>query len=294
MKKNSAFSLMEMSLVVMIVSLLIVGVIQTSYMVKQAKLSSAQLLTQNSPVNKTSDIVLWYETSLETSFDVSSEVDGTAISNWYDNNPEATTKNNATQSTSSYQPKFYDNVFNVGIPGIRFDGTDDYMDFDGSLLIGTSYTFFVVEQKRAVMSGANTGIFGGTSNTTGYNLYFGYNADTQIKFAHYSVSALGYTSSSLLAYSSPIARMHTGLFNTTSGQSYWLNGGSAAEATAPANTTVLSGYPGAALGKTNTNAADKYHNGDLAEIIIFKRALTTEERRSIETYLSKKYGITLS
>jgi len=33
--------------------------------------------------------------------------------------------------------------------------------------------------------------------------------------------------------------------------------------------------------------------GDLAEIIIYNRALKNEERQSIETYLSAKYDIAL-
>jgi hypothetical protein len=36
------------------------------------------------------------------------------------------------------------------------------------------------------------------------------------------------------------------------------------------------------------------YEGNIAEIIIFNRALTTEERRSIESYLGKKYNLTLN
>lgn len=283
---------MEMSLVVMIVSLLIVGVIQTSYMVKQAKLSSARLLTQNSPVNKIPDLVLWYETSLETSFDISSEVNGTAISTWYDNNPEAVTKNNATQSTSANQPKFYDNVFNVGIPGIRFDGSNDYMTFDGSLLIGSSYTIFVVEQKRAtVASGSFRMFIGGTDNSTAQNLSFGYYSDTVLRLTHFNYTLTYTSSSSDLTYSSPIARIHSGTFSTSTGMNYYLNGlNMASDSTVK---TALTSYTGSALARRN-GSSYSYFNGDLAEIIIFKHTLTTEERRLIEIYLGKKYGITIS
>jgi type II secretory pathway pseudopilin PulG len=290
MKKTSAFSLMEMSLVVVIVSLLIVGVIQTSYMVKQAKLSSARLLTQNSPVNKIRDLILWYETSLETSFDISSQLDGTAISSWYDNNPEAVTKNNATQLTSSNQPIFYDNVFNLGIPGIRFDGSNDCMTFDGSLLIKSSYTVFAVEQKRAAVTSGFAPFIGGTTNASAQNLFFGYGDDTTARLTHFNYT-LNYASSADLAYSSPKTRIHSGRFSTSGGMGYWLNGVSkASNATV---TTTLTAYSGSALGR-RTGSSTTYFKGDIAEIIIFKRALTTEERRLIEIYLGKKYSITIS
>jgi len=59
------------------------------------------------------------------------------------------------------------------------------------------------------------------------------------------------------AFSSVIPTIYTALFSQTAGMKYWENGGAV----------------------------------DITEIIIFTRALKTEERQSIETYLSKKYGI---
>ena len=38
-------------------------------------------------------------------------------------------------------------------------------------------------------------------------------------------------------------------------------------------------------------AYDRFYKGDIAEIIFFARALKTEERQSVETYLGKKWGI---
>jgi hypothetical protein len=38
-------------------------------------------------------------------------------------------------------------------------------------------------------------------------------------------------------------------------------------------------------------AFSTYYDGDIGEIIIFDRALKTEERQSIEKYLGQKWGI---
>ena len=91
---------------------------------------------------------LWFETSLETSFPSEEQEDNSAIATWYDINTQSTIKKNATQSEASDKPIFIANAFNDAIPGIRFDGTDDLMPFDGSGLIASDYSIFIVEQRR--------------------------------------------------------------------------------------------------------------------------------------------------
>lgn len=292
MKKISAFSLIELSIAVLIIGILIAGITQSTRIVKEARLRSARTLTQASPTAGISDLMLWYETSLETSFDSSEQSDGSTVSTWYDNNKQANVKNNATQSTSGYKPLFKTNIFNSGIPAVRFDGTDDYMSFDGSLLVGSNYTIFVAEQKRTTFASVNAfgSFIGGTTNATSQNLFFGYYIDTTMRLTHFGTT-LSYTSSSDLAYSSPQTRIHSGRFSTSQGMNYYLNGSSkSSDSTA---TTALTSYTGSALGRRN-GTSYTYFNGDLAEIIIFTRALSTEERQSIEAYLGKKYGVSIS
>lgn len=43
-----------------------------------------------------------------------------------------------------------------------------------------------------------------------------------------------------------------------------------------------------------TSGLGNFYNGNVAEIIIFNRALKTEERKSIESYLGKKWGVKIS
>lgn len=290
MKKHSAFSLIELSIVVILVGLLIAAVTQGGKIVKQVKLKTARALTQSSPVNSAADLVVWYETSLESSFDSSSRIDGTAIATWYDNNPHTNDFNNATQSTSGYQPIFYENIFNGSIPAIRFDGTDDYMSFDLTNLINSDYSIFVVEQKRAASSDK---YIVGDSSGVNYN-YVAYYGDSQPGFGH-AANHIYYTNSAL-AYASPVARMHTGIFSTTTGQQYWYNGGITADtsdSSSSAKTAITyTTSPRIGSGK-NGGGSNVYFNGDIAEIIVFNRALRTEERQLIELYLSKKYAISI-
>ncbi len=61
MKKitQKAFSLIELSIVILVVGILITGVIQGSNMVKKSQLQSARNLTTSSPVSGIKDLMLW-------------------------------------------------------------------------------------------------------------------------------------------------------------------------------------------------------------------------------------------
>lgn len=282
MKK--AFSLIEVSIVILIIGILISAISQGGVFINKSRLSNAQSLTQNSVVNHISDLVAWYETSLESSFPINEQNDQGFISTWYDNSPGAITRNNATQSANTNKPKFYENIFNGAIPGIRFDGSNDLMPFDGSAIINSSYTIFVVEQRRS--SASSNYFLGGTTLSQNQNLVLGYRNNTTVTQAHFS-NDMDVT---IAAYSSPKPTIHTFQFDSTNGKKYWSNGGATPDATNSGQTAAITSYTGSALGRYNTG----YYNGDLAEVIIFKRILKGDERQNIENYLSKKYGISIS
>lgn len=283
---QKAFSLIEVSIVLLIIGILVAGVTQGSRLVRASRLQTAQNLTVNSPVAGIPNLSAWWETSLESSFLAAEAVDSTAISTWYDNNPQSSYKNNLSQTTATNKPTFYENVFNGAIPAIRFDGTNDFMPFDGTPLIGTPYTIFIVEQRRVANAGIMT-ILGGTNNgTTNGNMHLGYRSNTTVTHAQFS-NDVDYT---ITAFSSIVPRIHTFWLSTTSGKKYYLNGGTTADATSAGQTATMVSYSGSSIGRS----VWLYYNGDIAEIIIFTRSLKDEERQSIETYLSKKYGIGIS
>ena len=284
-KSSSAFSLIEVSLVVLIISLIAAGILTTTNLIKKSSLQTAQVLTKSSPVNDISNLVAWFETSLDSSFIGNEKSDGSAISTWYDNNPNAASKNNATQSTSNNRPTFTANIFNNGIPGLKFDGSNHTLPFDGSSLINSSYSIFIVEQKT---SNKNLNcVIGGSASSVNTNLHLCYAADDKIQFGHYN-NNLDYQNS-VLSYSSPKTRMHSLIFNIAVGKKYWLNGGSGATAS-NTQTAAITSFDGSNIGSYLVNI----YEGNIAEIIIFNRALTNEERRSIESYLGKKYNLTLN
>jgi len=286
---RKAFSLIELSVVILIIGILVAGVTQSSRLVSKMRLQTAQNLTNSSPVPSIKDLQLWLETSLERSFNDAEEQDATDITVWYDNNIQSSNKNNALPPATVNRPKFYENVFNGSIPGIRFDGTNDYLTYDASSLINSSYTFIVVEQRRS--AGNNIYFIGGTTSSgTNGNFHMGYSNSTTIRVGQYGVAGVNFFDYSIPAYTSPNPIMHTFIHSNVDGKKYWVNGGNTPEATS-ANNSPLTAYTIPVIGQAENTL---FYSGDIAEIIIFSRALKTEERQSIESYLSKKYNIKIS
>ncbi|MFM2200772.1 MAG: hypothetical protein RL769_827, partial [Pseudomonadota bacterium] len=67
-KSPKAFSLIELSIVILIIGILVAGVTQSSRLVKRIRLLTAQNITNSSPVPTIKDLALWYESTLERSF----------------------------------------------------------------------------------------------------------------------------------------------------------------------------------------------------------------------------------
>lgn len=291
MRKNrhSAFSLIELSVVILVIGILITGVMRGFSMIKNFKLQQAVSLTRNSPVSGILNLVGWYETSLEESFSDDESEDNSKISLWNDINMQSSVKRNATQATDTNKPFYITNVFNGALPALRFDGVDDYVNFDGTSLIQSNYTIFVVEQRRGNGSTLNCFI-AGTTRSTNQNLHMGYRGSTTVTLAHYG-NDLNYINA-VSSYSSPQPRIFTFRLNSNIGKEIWLNGGTAPDASTT-QSAYISTYGGSSFGRSVNSTSTFYYIGDLAEIIIYNRALKNEERQSIETYLSVKYDIAL-
>jgi len=105
---NKAFSLIELSIVILIIGILVAGVTQSSRLINQLKLLSAQSLTRSSDVNSILDLTFWVESTLDGSFTNSSgsfQLDnGGSISSWNDIKIISSTKINVSQSNTSIQP----------------------------------------------------------------------------------------------------------------------------------------------------------------------------------------------
>ncbi len=151
MNKKNAFSLIELSIVILVIGVLIAGAIQGSKMISKAALASARSLTKSSPVASIKSLSLWFESTSKESFIDSESDDNLSISKWYSINPIDKQKISAGQNTSGLKPKYISNAIN-NLPAVQLDGSDDYMATttasDNSTNITNSFSVFVVAQAK--------------------------------------------------------------------------------------------------------------------------------------------------
>ncbi len=291
--KKLAFSLLELSIVLIIISALMVAVIKGSDLIDQARISSAAQKTADSPVLKINGLVAWFEPTLPNSFLDSEMSDGGGISTWNDssgNNPLH--KLSLTQATSTSRPLYSKNAINT-FPTLKFDGVDDFLGTTIRFPYN-SYQIFVVF--RLLNNSTSLDIM--STDTSGLN---GLILETQTTGIIRTLHRFPYgsTSSNSDSFLSPSGALS---IDQNYVLSYSRNSISTASTLRLNGTTTMTSVttrPG--FDATNVNLSvgslmgvSRYFNGYIAEIIIYNRVLSDQERDDIEQYLSDKYQITIS
>lgn len=286
--KKRAFSLIELSIVILIIGIIIAGITQSSRLVAQFRLSTARTLTNSSAVNSIPDLALWYEATSENSFKEVEADDGESLTAWYDINPQLSEKHDGTQASSSYEPTYLADCLN-DLPCVSFS-SGAHFDFDGSILVGTDFTIFIVEKR---LTSSNRRFLGGSSSTRNQRLVLGYADTDTLGFSFYSNSQ----NTDVDAYSSTDPHVidtftHNG---TQSERSLHRNGTNFPLSDSSAEVDLdqhLEAYPDAVLGAYENSSPSSYaFNGYIGEFIVFTRALKTAERQAVEAYLGKKWGL---
>lgn len=284
LKVKKAFSLIELSIVLILIGIIIAGITQSTRIIAAYKLQIARSATNSSPVSSMKSLVLWLETVSEKSFDDNETEESSAVSTWYEINPTSNGNQILTQ-TGSERPTYVSKCINF-LPCLRFDGTDDTFPFNGNILVGTDYTIFVLEQRRS--SGSRM-FMGGSSLTLNTNLQLGYRNDTTYIFDQLSND----TSSSVAAYTKPIPRIHSYVKSSSDGKFHYVNGilETSTDSGSGNPTDHLVSFANAAIG--SYFAGGEFFNGDIAEIIIFNSVLKTKDRLDVEKYLGKKWSVSV-
>ncbi len=305
---KKAFSLIELSIVILIIGILVAGVTQSSRLISRMRILSARSITQSAPVSSIKDLYSWHETVLESSFDEAEASDGTRITNWYDFNPQTSTdKILINQTDVNLKPLYSSGKIN-GLPTVYFDGSDRMSSIimapaitqGGSATVftvfksnNTSYQNFLVYQGHVnCVNSIEIGITTGNQASGNYGVHSGCNKATV------TGSGVAVNNSpaimSLLLLSSPLTS------GVTSNIKIFKNGGN--ELTLNADSGGYNNGLGGLYAKSNNYLVfggrfysglvdDCRFMGDIGEIIIFSRALNTEERSEVEKYLGKKWGV---
>ncbi len=298
--QRRAFSFIEVSVITLIIAIAI-GAISASYhIVKVARISSAQKQTANSVVKQMDGVFLWLETTLEESFIENEAQDfqtqeNDGISVWHDLNPSPQKRRNSTSLSSANNPKYYTNCIN-SMPCLKFDGVNDYFTFDASELVNTDYAIFIVEQRRK--SGANPIIGHLNSPTSNASIEAGYGTSNKLFLSQGTnfANAYQFTNAAITSHESPQARLHSFINSSrAAGMQKVEHHLNASNTETPKSFTAelddIATYSDARIGVNNDGSSTTYFEGDIGEIIIFNKALSKQERQSVENYLLKKWHI---
>jgi prepilin-type N-terminal cleavage/methylation domain-containing protein len=289
-KLNKAFSLIELSIVVLIIGILIAGVTQGSRMVQQARIKTAQNQTTNSATASVPGLVLWLESTMDNS--LISATNGNTIENgdnvmgWNDINTQVVTKNNVSRAANNNNITYLSSGIN-GLPAVNFNGTFGVASSLNGTVIknpANNFTFFVVSKTNDTNSvNPRVTFMNGDLGTGGFG-YSKNNATGQRDLVLIAVMD-NYTSDSIT--SSPEIIAGTG--NGTN-INLFVNG--TADALTPSTGTPNN--PAGAIYIGNCSSGNCPWQGYIGEIIIYDHVLKASERKAVEAYLSKKWSIAVA
>ena len=224
-----------------------------------------------------SGLLLWFKS------DAGITQSGGKVSAWADQSANA---DNSTQATAASQPTIVENALN-GKPVVRFDGTDDYLSFSTVAINGLNGMTIVMVAANAVNQNPTThahaaGIYWDETASWGTAYLSPYQSKIRYRFGTGQTNNLPeYTRPESLGLGFSItAAVH----NATS-ETLYVNGASVLTQTgklAAIANCKDSGFLGRGYATT-------YFNGDIAEVMVYNRALTAEELAAVNSYLAAKY-----
>jgi hypothetical protein len=222
-----------------------------------------QYLKNTTPPFSTNGLTFWLKA------DAGVGLNGSTVAHWYDQSGNGKT---ASQATGSAQPTLVQNDIN-GYPALRFDGANTFLQTAAPVTTSTQYSMFVV----STLGGAPGPVYNGNSSADGYGFYRQNTADYGMLDGGVSFASFGATTTS----GAQMQELVRGSSGTTT---FYQNSAQGGTSSAIPNTPTTATY----IGGVNSNASNLF-SGDIAEILIYNRALSTTERQQVEQYLTAKY-----
>lgn len=315
-RKNRAFSLIEISVVIVIVMIMIAGLLQGSRVISSMRITTARNVTNSSAMPWINYIVTWYDVTASDAFIENENDDGDKISRWNGAELRYTDRVNLIQTDETKKPTLISNGM-YGLPSLKFDGVDDYFmseNLEQSVLSYRSGSVFIVFEPKTTSATAKRTIFYqpvecGREFDVGYGFggqvgNFGLASSSgDCGSTSATTSGLNYVVAnekivaSMVIFPSPMVQ------NDVSNIKIYRNGyletsakvGVGYNSASIENSNKYSdGYGRVYVGARKTSdleAPSSFFEGLLGEMIIFNRSLNNEDRKEIEKYLGKKWGI---
>ncbi len=295
-RRLAGFSLVELSIVIIVIAILIGLITGGSKMVYIARLTNARGLTKSSPVAGIDKLAMWLESTSKNSFDPGEAQDKALITTWHDINPQ-NTANNAVQNTTAGKPSYSADGMNH-LPSIIFDGNLNCLISPLNINYQSTpkMTIFAVFKNLSIKpdsfngllgncaGGCSGGGVGGRFVTLGGGEGYGPGFDDGAGIM--PVSELGTVGQSqIITYAS-----NSGAVN---GSSFSINHNLTSNIYT--DNFIDLHDDNFTIGSI-TNVCEPYStaNVSISEIIVFKSILKAREIAAVEDYLSLKWGIKLS
>lgn len=226
--------------------------------------------------------VLWLDASRITGV-----ADGGAVATWSDESGEG---NDASQATADDQPTLQTYELNEK-PVVRFDGTSDFLSIDAlaAIIDGTDTPFnFTVVTKRASTTNAAAVWSAGASGGSIPFHQFQFNGSTNYRWLRTDDANTNVVST--LAGIAPDTNWHIHTLSFSGTLADLHIDGKEFQGSLNTGACTFDKFSLGCLGKdTNT----LFFDGDIAEVVMYDRALSDQQHRRLDKYLADKYQITL-
>ena len=236
------------------------------------------------------DLVLWLRSDTAVSYDV----DG--LSAWDDQSGQGS---DAEQATAAQRPALVAHAIGQR-PSVRFDGTDDRLAVQNLSYSGPLAGVTVFALARGLAPAAQ--VIASFDDQVYWELAFSNGAGSpRARWTTTDTAAASHTLASSAALNDGRWHVVCGRFEAGAGpdKQLFVDGVEAAQANAHGGNSLGAGatrfgYLGigsaAAAAGGAVDAGSGFLAGDLAEVIVYNRALTADERQQVERYLKARYG----
>jgi len=301
--QKKAFSLLELSVVIVIIGILIAGIMKGGSLVSASRLNAARSLTARSPVGEINGLTAWYETTSSQSFgkrnqQVSSAIaasistiqlaESNKIEIWRDIGPKcinnytiantdtvASTCNALSQPTIANRPYYSLSSIN-NLPSVGFESNNSLLlnaFKDGDIATATKFVVFSVDSKPTTNNTA-TILDNDLSSSTSTSQRIFINP-SNISINNGDLSDFNITTSYTIKNTYILAVIFNG-----ANSYHKINNNAISSVINPGSNTAR----GLTLGGT-------HFVGKISEVIVFNRMLKESEMTEIFNYLGKKYKV---
>jgi hypothetical protein len=199
---------------------------------------------------------------------------------------------NGAQATAANQPGFNASAINFN-PGVLFNGTSQFMEIAPNVLNNgnTNYTILAVSKPRNIVE-KQVVFLGSAAVNRGIHLQ--YNNNAAAGGGGLANIEASWPNNGLWGGATQINKtdLLSSTYNNTSGRILRQDGTQVATSGDITNFNYLQTAGTSTIGQYNNGL---FFNGDIAELVIYNnQALTGAELQRVESYLSLKYGITMS